>query len=1011
MADIVLYDRTGKAVTYTDIETITTDSPEDGKQEVFSHGQLLDKQEIELDLAEGDQELTIPEGYLIKEAVIKKPESLIAANIKKDVNIAGVVGEMIGDGVEKTVELDMADGDQVIDHEEDKLLTKVTVKKPDTLVPANIRSGVNIGGVEGTISTPKLYAPTATVTSYDMYDNIVVTNPVSNGAYATSLNCYLDDELVTSKEAPKPGETITIADTSLYNGTDGKFKIGMEFIADSFTTSDRYERDVDMVKVEIIPQDVSDGYSYPAIHTGSTYVGKMLNKALFDDTSTGNKYLPPEIEVTIGGKDTQVYEWDNDIGITCLSNSKAVPQLLINKVGSLTIPNVTEHLVMTIPCTDSPKLSRPIIKCENDTVTLIPSNYSESAKVIIDGEEAYNYSGATYKAELIANSFSSSTTPSYTSGVGTYYNGSQSSSNYAIYRLTFTCPEATIITFRCINYYSNDGVTPSSSVMQNNYAVIGNINSQLAQSYSITSDSIFRSFSSTKRIPDIQLVQMSFPQGESFIDFKIRFGTSQPSSYATGFYISPYQGKLSEKQIKLNDYNKHNISATVSAEGFMDSDEGTIEYQLTPTCQLKLCQLTVGYILPIVNNVEVYIDAELVDTFGYNGSDTMIIDMTKYGDKYPGKHDVIVRVTGDNFSCFSNSVSGFIDRIPIYGVSGMYQSDPSLTRTDDSVGMSFTINTDGTIQSDFNDAFPWSDAKLVTDSSGNEFVQMPEMYFRVGSDENYRITDIAVSSEAGTSGEWYKVEPFCVGRYSTNYNGTTKMVSKSNIKVSSGASRSSLRTYARNNGAGYEINDLYHQTVLQFLWWIEWATKNAPSIMEGCVNGSGTVGGNGVVVSGLTDKLSTPSGYESTRHQMRWHYIENFVGGLSIYLDGVYMRYLNYQSYATNDPTYFTDSSTGKNLLAYKNPSTNYCVAAYGWDPANPFLCLPCENTSTDDYTKYFCTKSYGYGNGIYIICGSNYNWSGSGLNGAYNGFVLRSVSSGSYTNYGARLMYHGTLE
>ena len=56
MADIVLYDRTGKAVTYTDIETITTDSPEDGKQEVFSHGQLLDKQEIELDLTDGDQE-------------------------------------------------------------------------------------------------------------------------------------------------------------------------------------------------------------------------------------------------------------------------------------------------------------------------------------------------------------------------------------------------------------------------------------------------------------------------------------------------------------------------------------------------------------------------------------------------------------------------------------------------------------------------------------------------------------------------------------------------------------------------------------------------------------------------------------------------------------------------------------------------------------------------------------------------------------------------------------------
>lgn len=50
---------------------------------------------------------------------------------------------------EKTVDLDMANGNQVITPDDGYLLTKGTVVKPDTLVPANIKKGVNIGGVVG----------------------------------------------------------------------------------------------------------------------------------------------------------------------------------------------------------------------------------------------------------------------------------------------------------------------------------------------------------------------------------------------------------------------------------------------------------------------------------------------------------------------------------------------------------------------------------------------------------------------------------------------------------------------------------------------------------------------------------------------------------------------------------------------------------------------------------------------------------------------------------------------
>ena len=52
---------------------------------------------------------------------------------------------------EGTRPLNMSSGDQVITPtDSSKLMSKVTVKKPDTLVEDNIKIGVNIGGVIGT---------------------------------------------------------------------------------------------------------------------------------------------------------------------------------------------------------------------------------------------------------------------------------------------------------------------------------------------------------------------------------------------------------------------------------------------------------------------------------------------------------------------------------------------------------------------------------------------------------------------------------------------------------------------------------------------------------------------------------------------------------------------------------------------------------------------------------------------------------------------------------------------
>lgn len=54
---------------------------------------------VELSMASGDQVIAPDEGYSLSEATVTKPHTLIPENIKKDVDIGGVVGTMEGGGV------------------------------------------------------------------------------------------------------------------------------------------------------------------------------------------------------------------------------------------------------------------------------------------------------------------------------------------------------------------------------------------------------------------------------------------------------------------------------------------------------------------------------------------------------------------------------------------------------------------------------------------------------------------------------------------------------------------------------------------------------------------------------------------------------------------------------------------------------------------------------------------------------------------------------------------------
>lgn len=96
-ANIVLKDLNGEDVVYEGVSEIAL-IDDAGNDVMFSRGELLEGLQIDLNMSRGNQTVEAPKGYLVKKVTIKKPETLIPGNILKGIEIAGVVGTNAGGG-------------------------------------------------------------------------------------------------------------------------------------------------------------------------------------------------------------------------------------------------------------------------------------------------------------------------------------------------------------------------------------------------------------------------------------------------------------------------------------------------------------------------------------------------------------------------------------------------------------------------------------------------------------------------------------------------------------------------------------------------------------------------------------------------------------------------------------------------------------------------------------------------------------------------------------------------
>ena len=324
--------------------------------------------------------------------------------------------------------------------------------------------------------------------------------------------------------------------------------------------------------------------------------------------------------------------------------------------------------------------------------------------------------------------------------------------------------------------------------------------------------------------------------------------------------------------------------------------------------------------------------------------------------------------------------------IVILGVSGEGSESGSLTRTDQAVGKSFSINSStGLITSDFDDLFPYNEITEVEDSDGNKFVRIPKHYTKYEYDAETHLMTTRISN---VQGEGYILNPcfkddagnvidaVCVGKYDAS--GTSdKATSVTGSAPLVNITHANMRTACKANGTNYGMLDYWTWRMLQDLFKIEFATTNSQSIMRGHVDGSAAE------ASGVCDTIGeNKSGWDLTKKVITYRGIENLYGNVNQWCDG--MTFNSHNIYVCYDPTQYQSGThtSPYELVGYQiNPNGSGNPSQRGFDSDNPIVWESVATNGTDyDTGGYWFDYSTGGTNPCPGVGGYYGNGSNAGL-------------------------------
>lgn len=343
----------------------------------------------------------------------------------------------------------------------------------------------------------------------------------------------------------------------------------------------------------------------------------------------------------------------------------------------------------------------------------------------------------------------------------------------------------------------------------------------------------------------------------------------------------------------------------------------------------------------------------------------------------------------------------------IFGVLWDKTSSPTMTRTDDAVGLVANIGIGSEYARNDCDNLPiFRDMYRTTDDYGNLFVHIPKFYIKKKSGTGFYQLQISEVQHGG----FYLPECFIdqetgreldyilVGAYNANLSADgTRLESKKGNLPHVNNNIVQFRNLAKANGAGYQQMDIHVIDVIQMLFRVEFATLHSQSVHPGYTQGSEAT------ESGLGDGILASSGATANNGLVPFVYrgIENPWGNVYQFVDGININ--NHQVWVARDARQYASNvfASPYEKLGYTNYDVeNGYPTEMGYDPALPFAEFPIAlgGNSATYYADYYYQAT---GQRIAQFGGRWSYWSFAGLS-----FWSLSYSSGTASaSLGGRLL------
>lgn len=328
----------------------------------------------------------------------------------------------------------------------------------------------------------------------------------------------------------------------------------------------------------------------------------------------------------------------------------------------------------------------------------------------------------------------------------------------------------------------------------------------------------------------------------------------------------------------------------------------------------------------------------------------------------------------------------------VYGVSWSGSTSAAMTRTDDSANFSTPKIGTGTTKgsSPFDNCYPWSDIKTVTDN-GNVLVSIPKFWYKWTKNGSImtlqiadrKLPDFYTSPMHSDRGDGKGERDIAyIGKYkcASDYKSKAEYTPKFNISIET----------ARNNikalGSGYYQQDYASFWTLRMLFLVEWATWDSQSVLENTSNFSASSS----IVTGKTASMAYHTGISADGYSVQYRYIEDLWENVLEWVDGVYFSGAN--MYCINNPTKFAVGSNGT-LVGTRTTGTGYIkswtvptVSGYEW------ALIPASVADDESYTYdgYYYTSS----GTVAYIGGARNAWELHGAFFMYTDFTASSTST-----------------